>query len=289
MTGQCKRDPQCGRRPQRRGMCAAHYEQWRTRQHAYGRFESVYVDSGPARAHVEALRAAGVSVRQVAVLAGVSRTRIVVLVNGIPHLGRGPSKQVRRDLAEKVLAILVPTAALHRSMRGNASVPSVGTVRRLQALVAGGWTQALIAGELGIAPSDVGRLCREGVRVSAKTAQRVEDLHRRWEMMPGPSDRARARAARLGWVPALAWEEDRIDDPDARPAQAGLGRLSILARYLDLRGIGCTEEDTLGRLGVFDRGAPGLLRAMQRAQVEPSDLLVNLAWAERHRPAKAAS
>lgn len=37
-------------------------------------------------------------------------------------------------------------------------------------------------------------------------------------MIPGPSQRTRARAVRVGLVPPLAWDDETLDDPDAAPA-----------------------------------------------------------------------
>src|SRR5690606_9448869 len=55
----------------RRGRCRACYEKWRLRQHAYGRFDPLFVDAAPAIAHIEKLRAAGVSWRRMSELTGV--------------------------------------------------------------------------------------------------------------------------------------------------------------------------------------------------------------------------
>jgi hypothetical protein len=56
-------------------------------------------------------------------------------------------------------------------------------------------------------------------RVHRGTAGQVARVYDELAMTPGPSTRARDAAARRGWVPPLAWDDDEIDDPQARPAR----------------------------------------------------------------------
>jgi hypothetical protein len=131
----------CVRPPITRGMCNACYERFRTRQTAYGRFESVYVDSGPAREHAVALRAAGAGTRLIAEMAGVNRKTITNLLNGRPERGTGPSKRIRRDHADAIVAIPLPTQAW-RVVAGQTLVDAIGSSRRIHALIANGWSDS---------------------------------------------------------------------------------------------------------------------------------------------------
>src|SRR5207248_8683430 len=52
--------------------------------------------------------------------------------------------------------------------------------------------------------------------VHVSTAAKVANLFERWSATRGPSVRARNHAAKLGWLPPLAW--DNIDNPAEQPA-----------------------------------------------------------------------
>lgn len=97
-----------------------------------------------------------------------------------------------------------------------ALVAATGTRRRLQALMAIGWPTAEICARLGW----TGRRSRDMItqimhrdRVHRRTRDAVAALYEQLSMTPGPSQCARSRAAVLGYLPPLAW-----DDPDHDPA-----------------------------------------------------------------------
>jgi hypothetical protein len=106
----------------------------------------------------------------------------------------------------------------HRAEPGR--VDASGTIRRVRALAALGWPQPELARMLGCHPRALGQLGRRSRMVHAATAENVAALYEELSMRPGPSVRARNRAARLGYVPPLGWAEGSIDDPDARPVAA---------------------------------------------------------------------
>lgn len=98
---------------------------------------------------------------------------------------------------------------------------ATGTIRRLQALGALGHSQEAIGAELGLTSERVSQLARGLSRsVFPRTAETVDDLYRRWCMVV-PAGRsataARTYASRKGWPPPLAWDDEAIDDPKARP------------------------------------------------------------------------
>ncbi|MFD8839790.1 hypothetical protein [Streptomyces griseofuscus] len=100
----------------------------------------------------------------------------------------------------------------------SALISSIGTVRRVRALVAMGHTQQTLADEIGCAFTYISTMAH-GVRptVTVALAASVRRAYDRLSMSVGPSTRARLKAQRLGWHGPLAWDEDTIDDPAATP------------------------------------------------------------------------
>ena len=251
MTTLCSKG--CGRRAQRRGMCSSHYNTRRERDIAYGRWQSGYVDAEPARQHVLRLRAAGMGRRRLAELCGVSDSVIHVLVKGRPERGTGPSRRIACGNARAILAVPLPDAP-HRGVAARARVPAVGTTRRLQALVAFGWSQSELCSRLGIlVTNSTGLFNGTRTSVTAATARRVEALFAELQLTPGHNDRARIRARRRGWALPMQWDEDTIDDPAARPdgVRRGSGRRRLDAdEYADLRGLGFSDAQIAARFGI---------------------------------------
>lgn len=115
--------------------------------------------------------------------------------------------------------------------RGPIKVPSTGTVRRLRALYALGWTCVQLGERMGVSKTRVAQLLSgRCVTVMPETAEKVAGLYRDLSMvvpMDRPAvrrgdspihERTRWHARKRGWLPPLAWDDDLIDDPDARPA-----------------------------------------------------------------------
>lgn len=187
----------------------------RNRQIAYGRWQP-WADAAPVRAHIEALVACGMTRQSVAKAIGSHP-------NTIRDIMRRPTNRVRREFAEKILAIPLTGAALPPKSQ----IGSAGTVRRLQALIACGWPAAVLAGRLGKTREDLTRMM-DRPRVQWRTAQAVKELYSDLWDVPPPSATARqraasrqasARAAAAGWPPPAAWDDDQIDLPDGRPAR----------------------------------------------------------------------
>ncbi len=93
-------------------------------------------------------------------------------------------------------------------------IPAAGTHRRIQALMAIGYPFVDLAERLGVHHDRIRQyLIQEAVYT--RTAARVARLYDELSMTPGPSRRARNIAARRGYLPPLAWDDDTIDDPAA--------------------------------------------------------------------------
>jgi len=206
----------CGREHRRRGLCGAHYAAWRTRQHAYGKFVSDYVDPAPVRAHVHALQAAGLGERRIAELAGVHRTHITSVRRGRSRTKPDqPATKISTRVAAAILAVPIPGDPVAVAAEG-ARIDSTGTVRRLQALVAIGYPAASLGERLGVSVSNTAHTMR-ATQVTVRRARQVAVLYEQLSHLPGESKRARMRAQRQGWAPPLAWDEDTIDDPASSP------------------------------------------------------------------------
>jgi len=226
----------------------------------YGRWQP-YVDAEPAREHLRALSAAGIGWKRAAELAGLSTGAVSKLLYGGPG-DRPPSRRIRPETAAAILAVK-PSAG---QLAPGALTGITGTRRRLQALVATGWSQARLAGELRLTGANFGAMMRCD-QVTAGTARAVSELYDQlWDQPPPEHDqrtriaasRARNHAADRGWVPPLAWDDDIIDDPDGRPADGWKRPARTTRRRAELaedageliRRAGYTREHAAARLGV---------------------------------------
>jgi transcriptional regulator with XRE-family HTH domain len=197
------------------------YARTRYRLKAYGRWRP-FTDATPVREHVRRLMAQGVGAARVAALAGVPHSSVGRLLYGRPAHCEPPSRRIRTPTATRLLAVRYSQAAL----APGAVMDAAGTLRRLQALVAIGWSGPALAGRLGIESAHLSRILRGRPAVSAGTARRARALYDKLWDQPPPQHtrgerisaaRARAHAARQGWPPPLAWDDDDIDDPGASP------------------------------------------------------------------------
>jgi hypothetical protein len=211
--------------------CEAHAarERNRQRQKAYGRFDTGLVDAEPVRQHVLALAEYGIGYKRIAELAGVGITGVRSLIWGRqdpgPRYGEIP-KRVAREKAEKILAV----QPIVENLGARQSVPATGTHRRVQALVARGWSISRIGRELGW---DTGNfhamLHRE--HVGATTHRDVATAYERmWNAEPPRSthrekiaySRSLGFAKRHGWLPPLAWDDiDHDPTPEHDVIQQG--------------------------------------------------------------------
>lgn len=199
------------------------YDRAHRRQLAYGRYDSL-VDAEPVRAHVRMLSEHGVGRRQIIRLAGVSGGVLTRLMYGMTRgdgSKRAPSVRVSKSVAERVLSVQPGDLA------GCALIDATGTRRRLQALVAIGWSQSKLAAHLGMTPSSFGKTLRRD-RVTVATRDAVADLYERlWNVAPPQTcgrdkvacSRARRHAAESGWLPPLAWDDDDLDKTEVTVTQ----------------------------------------------------------------------
>lgn len=236
----------CDRPARSRGMCASHYQNARAR---FG-WESTYIDAQPIREHILALKAAGIGHKRLSRLTGVSHNTIQIILTGRPERGTGPNKQVWRRTADKLMAVPIPEIP-HHTVAAGVKVPALGTRRRLQALVAFGYSRSDLCRRLGIQVSNGHKLFLEDHdRVLASTARAVEALFNELQMTPGTSPRARNEGQRRGWPLPMAWDEDTIDDPSARADAGDSTPVPFTERYEELRDLGLSDQAIAARLGI---------------------------------------
>lgn len=108
-------------------------------------------------------------------------------------------------------------------------VPSVGTIRRIQALCAMGYGLATQARWYGLSSDAMSKLLRSSATVvTRRVAARTVASYEKYAMVPAEgwvAERTRRWAQRCGFMPPLAWDDDIIDDPRSRP-QMGPAKLS---------------------------------------------------------------
>lgn len=151
-----------------------------------------------------------------------------------------------------------------RRVLGLSRVDGTGTARRLRALAAMGWPSHELAARLGVSREAVQQRTRETWPAERSTVGRVRDLYDALSMTPGPSERARRRAARLEWAPPLAWDDDTIDDPTARPVGVGYTPAPAIDRVTDLEALGLTRAQIADRLGIRQDTVDTLIQRARR-------------------------
>lgn len=111
--------------------------------------------------------------------------------------------------------------------REPAMVDAIGTRRRLQALMAAGWSGPELSRRVGRSRSWAGdsMVNRKVTRVKRELVKRLYD--ELWDKTP-PMETSMQRhdaayaqmaARRNGWLPPAAWDDDSIDDRNAAPAR----------------------------------------------------------------------
>lgn len=223
------------------------------RRRGYGTWQP-FVDAEPARQHIRNLVAYGISFERAANLAGLKPSVVAAIL--YPMGGRAPKQRIRPETESKILAV----KAIPENVDGLRPIDGTGTRRRLQALAALGFPFTRLGEHLPIHPRQVNYVVG-GRLVRADTARAVAKLYDelwnqdpiQWGVRPSTALKVKRHAAKQGWAPPAAWDDDQIDDPEATP---NLG--SSTPRYIELaeNGLeleqrqGYTREQAAERLGV---------------------------------------
>lgn len=214
-------------------MCRGCYQRWFRRERAYGRMaaSSLFTSAEPVQQHALALRAAGVGLNRITELSGLPQRTVRAVCSRKP-------KTVRKSTADAILSVPLPRTPHAEQLAKGKFIDSAGTLRRLQALVLAGHPMSHLSAKLGRRPEFVsGVLSEQRPSVTAKLARDVAALFSDLECKPGPSLRARLLGERQGWAPAIAWDEDTIDDPKIKPQHNVRRHVRFAERYEELREI----------------------------------------------------
>lgn len=198
------------------------YERKRHRQQGYGTWQP-YVDATPAREHVLQLQRDGLGLKRIAQLSGVPHGGLTKLIYGVPRPdgSHRTSQRIRHRTADALLAVHANLDVLGDTV----TVDGTGTRRRLQALVAIGWSQNQLAALVGMQAGNFSRTLVSD-RVRASTARAVRRLYAEIHDTPptptnrherGAATRARQAAAAAGWLSPGWWDDDTLDDPTYTP------------------------------------------------------------------------
>lgn len=215
----------------------------RRRAQLYGQWVDPYVDAAPVRAHVRMLQEAGMGWKRIAELSGVGNTAVSQLIYGRKGSNSDPRKgQVLKRVlavkAEKILAVRPDVS----NLRDGALVSSQGFARRVQALVACGWSLSKIARRLDVSPTNMGSMLRRPAVSAAHHRAMVELFDELWNVKPAHEEwrdliaykRSLRLARERGWVAPLAWDDI---DADVEPPTAEAVSVDPVAVELALAGV----------------------------------------------------
>jgi hypothetical protein len=167
--------------------------------------------------HIQYLRGLGMNHKLVAEVAGLNPSTTNRML--FPVNGRRTTK-IRRETESAILAVKFDLDKIPDM----ANVLAVGTHRRVQALVAIGWSLPRLAEQLGMDNSHLQILDRK--YVLARKARAVRSVYNRlWDKQPKLTTRFEraAYSKTINWakrqefLPPAAWDDDTIDDPGATP------------------------------------------------------------------------
>lgn len=171
---------------------------------------------------------------------------------------------------------------------------AIGTQRRLQALMSRSWSLQAISRASGLRAPQLARALENRATITQKLAADVRATYDLlWDVEPPRAtqvERDLAEAAGdvahvRGWPPPLAWDDEKIDLPDAQPAMNWRRTARTTMRSSDLaedahfvRGAGGYAEASVGvvagRLGVSRAQLEKALSRHRAAEINGRDLEV---------------
>lgn len=158
------------------------------------------------RAHIEWLLSQGFTSAGICAVAGVEARTVADALNN-----RSQMMTVR--LEKKILAVTPADIYAHPYKVG--WVPAIGAIRRLQALVVMGWRYEDLSARLGFSAREIARARRWITRQRHEAMVRLYD--QLWDKQGPGNQESIDRALRKGWHRPMAWDDDTIDDPNAKP------------------------------------------------------------------------
>lgn len=197
-------------------------------------------------------------------LAGMGHNTIAIQqLTGLPNtivsrLLRDRQDGVYRETQERVLAGLHWALRNPTWSRPSKDVPSDRAWQQVRSLEALGWPLATLMTEIGYKhPVQQPPWARP--MMNRRTAERVQQLYDRLSGTRGPSARAAAHAARLGWHVPLAYDDDGHLIPEAIPndltraAERREDRQARTDQVAALTAKGLSTAEIAEALGITDR------------------------------------
>lgn len=177
-----------------------------------------------ARAIIAQLKEMGWGLTEIATASGLSISTL-----NDKNLSSIQANTLRHLMKARAVLISRSSAGAHGARH---VVPAFRTIRRVNALMAQGWSTPNLRAISGITQMSL-RPQRDHVLLSS--FERVQTLFESLRYKTGPNEATIRRAKALGYAPWAAWNGDSIDDPDATPDLEFVScpewRESIRARY----------------------------------------------------------
>lgn len=221
----------------------------------------VRVPTAPAAAHLRALLGAGMGWPRITRAAHCSTCTISRLLNG--------QELVRRSVSDRILAVK------YRPAPGRI-VEAVGTLRRIQALMAIGHTRAGIGEEADVDASVITDILGGAPNVRGMTADRIAGAYDWLAHQPPATSResastaSRNRAARQGWRDPQWWEDmgdidDAAFDPDVADRAPGRNELGAARRaeVEHLASFGLSIDEIDKRVDLAESSIRAIVRELQ--------------------------
>lgn len=163
-----------------------------------------YVSAQPARDHIAWLATQGVGLKTIAKVSGVAHGALWKIVYGVPSIGRPPSKRIRPETSEKILAVTPADIA------DGGRVDAAPSWAVLDQLIALGVPKVAIARRLGQTGPGL-QLSRN--QIQARHARTVTAMKREWEAGEFTYTRRTRHGDQVITLPAQSAEPTH--DPDA--------------------------------------------------------------------------
>lgn len=204
---------------------AAYRKRWRyERDHG---IERTVPDDG-VRMHIASLVGAGMSIRSVAAEADTSPSVV-------SRIHQGKALRVNRLIAGRITSVQAKVARKASAGTSEPFVPKVGAVRRIQALLALGWTHAHQTEAAGVRTALV--MHQQGRWITLSTHDKIAATYADLSQRQGPSARTRGRALKLGYLTPIAWDDIDLDGtPDNADDDQDIDELDEVAVQRALNG-----------------------------------------------------
>lgn len=227
--------------------CTRHYDSFRQEREARGGRKCGRVPASVAVEHLDRLSESGLGVKRVGDLTGIT-------YQSLQRIRNSNRKFVFADTAHRILSVPVPPNP-HVLAAAGRCIPLLGTQRRVQALACLGYTNQMIGERVGVTHAMVSLWALGKQRfIHADKARAVDAMFRELQLTKPletyGGKRAALRAARRGWHPPLAWDEETIDDPGAEPQLPESGQYDWVEDYEYLRESGLDDDAIAARWGM---------------------------------------